>query len=342
VQDPGEVLFLSRGDVERVLTAKDCLERCFNTFKWVGEGLVTQVNPVNLYLQPRDQPEPPYGHGILQAFPAEIKPLNIGGVKWLGGYRLNRKRGLPAISAIDIINDTETAMPLAIVDGTSVTNMRTAGHAGVGAKCLARQDSSVIAIIGCGNEGRTHLKVMNELFHIEEVRVFDVVTDMQDAFCEAMYEEVSVEPKVCDSVQEAAKGADVICVVTTATEPVLMEEWVEPGCHVCACTGFRDVDHSCATRFDKWVVGWYGRDLEWIEGSEAGKIGGLRPGEFSRADIYADLATEIIPQTKPARENDRERTIMTHLGMPALDAAVAALVYEKAREQGVGTPLRVF
>ena len=77
--------------------------------------------------------------------------------------------------------------------------------------------------------------------------------------------------------KSAVGDADIVCVVTTAPEPVLMEEWLDPGAHVCAATGFRDVDKACAKSFDKWVVGWYGRDLEWIEGSEVGKLGGLQP-----------------------------------------------------------------
>jgi ornithine cyclodeaminase len=119
-------------------------------------------------------------------------------------------------------------------------------------------------------------------------------------------------------------------VVTTAPKPVLFPDWVPAGAHVCAATGFRDVDKECARAFDKWVVGWYGRDLEWIEGSEVGKIGGLQPGDLGKGDIHADLATEIMLGTRPGRERDDERTIMTHMGMPALDAAVASLVYDLA------------
>ena len=286
---------------------------------------------MNLWLSPQ---EGPYGLGVMQAFPSYIKPLKIAGNKWLGAYMQNKKRGLPVISAIDIINDTETAMPLAIVDGTSVTNMRTAGHAGVGAKYLARKDSRVIAIIGCGFEGRTHLKVMNELFNVEEVRAFDIIKEAKAQFKEEMSEELKLNIRAVDSAKEAAKGADVICMVTTAKEPVVKEEWVEPGCHVCATFGFNDLDPDCAVGFDKWVVGWYGRDLEWIEGAEAGKMGGLKVGQFTKRNIYADLATEIIPGKKAGREADEERTVMTHMGMPALDAAVAALVYEKAKEKG--------
>jgi ornithine cyclodeaminase/alanine dehydrogenase-like protein (mu-crystallin family) len=89
-------------------------------------------------------------------------------------------------------------------------------------------------------------------------------------------------------------------------------------------------------------VGWYGRDLEWIDGPEVGKIGGLKAGDLSRANVHADLATEIMASLRPARENADERTIMTHMGMPALDAAVASLVYELALASDVGTWTKVF
>jgi len=143
-------------------------------------------------------------------------------------------------------------------------------------------------------------------------------------------------------VEEAVAGADIVCVVTTALRPVLMEPWIPPGTHVCAATGFRDVDPACARTFDKWVVGWYGRDLEWITGEEVGRIGGLQVGQLGRDDIHADIATEILQRQRPGREDPAERTIMTHMGMPALDAACAALVYDLALEAGAGTWIEVF
>jgi ornithine cyclodeaminase/alanine dehydrogenase-like protein (mu-crystallin family) len=94
-----------------------------------GRRQRVQTNPVNLYVHDRSQPEPPFGHGVVQAFPAMIRPLERAAVKWLGSYRKNPLRNLPAISAIDLVTDTETGMPLALVDGTSVTNLRTAARA---------------------------------------------------------------------------------------------------------------------------------------------------------------------------------------------------------------------
>lgn len=339
---PGEILVVSREEVEALLTPAACLERCLDTFRWVGEGLVEQENPANLYVTDRSGPEPPYGHGVIQSFPAMVRPIGRAAVKWLSSFRNNPLRGLPAISALDLVTDIETGMPLALVDGTSVTNMRTGGHSAVGAKYLARADSSRAAVIGCGNEGRTHLLALDELFDLSEVYAFDIYPETLARFASEMEAKIGVPVAAASGVEEAAAEADIICVVTTARQPVLLESWVPEGAHVCAVNGFFDVEVECAAGFDKWAVGWYERDLAWIEGDEVGRLGGLAPGVLSRADIHADLASEIIPGRKPGREHDRERTMMTHMGMPALDAAVASLAYDLALEAGAGRWIKVF
>ena len=339
---PGEILVVSKEEVEALLTPAACLERCLDTFRWVGEGLVEQENPANLYVTDRSGPEPPYGHGVIQSFPAMVRPIGRAAVKWLSSFRNNPLRGLPAISALDLVTDIETGMPLALVDGTSVTNMRTGGHSAVGAKYLARADSSRVAVIGCGNEGRTHLLALDELFDLSGVSAFDIHSETLDRFVSEMEAKVGVPVAAASGVEEAAAQADIICVVTTARQPVLLESWVPEGAHVCAVNGFFDVEAECAVKFDKWAVGWYERDLAWIEGDEVGRLGGLAPGVLSRADIHADLASEIIPGRKPGREHDRERTMMTHMGMPALDAAVASLAYDLALEAGAGRWIEVF
>ena len=341
---PGEILVVSRREVEALLTPAACLQRCLDTFAWVGAGQVDQTNPVNLWVHDRTAPgpEPPFGYGVVQAFPALIRPLERAAVKWLSSWSKNPRRSLPAISALDLVTDTDTGMPLALVDGTSVTNMRTGGHAAVGAKFLARPDSSHLAIVGCGNEGRTHLWLLAELFALSHVTVFDIDEAAAGRFAEEATERLGVESSVASSVEAAVAEADIVCVVTTALRPVLMEPWIPAGAHVCAATGFRDVDVACARAFDKWVVGAYGRDLEWITGDEVGRIGGLGPGQLSGADIHADIATDIMQGHRSGREHPGERTIMTHMGMPALDAAVASLVYDLALDAGAGTWIEVF
>ncbi len=341
---PGEILVVSRREVEELLTPAATLQRVLDTFAWVGAGEVDQTNPVNLWVHDRTAPgpEPPFGYGVVQAFPAHIRPLERAALKWLSSWSRNPLRDLPAISALDLVTDTDTGMPLALVDGTSVTNMRTGGHAAVGARFLARPDSSRLAIIGCGNEGRTHLWLLAELFDVSHVALFDIHEAAAASFAAEISERLGIEATVAPTVEAAAADADITCVVTTAPRPVLMEPWVPSGAHVCAATGFRDVDAACARAFDKWVVGWYGRDLEWITGDEVGRIGGLAHGQLSGDDIHADIATEILQGRRPGRESAGERTIMTHMGMPALDAACAALVYDLALEAGAGTWIEVF
>lgn len=330
--NPGELLFLSRSDVDETVSAEDCIERVENTFRWVGDGKVEQVNPVELWLS---QPEDEYGYGNVSSYPAYIEPLGIAGNKWLGVFHRNAKRGLPTLSAVNVINDANTAMPLAIMDGQSVTAMRTAGHAAVGAKYLAREDSSVVTIVGCGDEGRTHLRVMDALFDIEQVNACDIDDSVREQFVEEMESNLGLDITGYADAREAVAGADILCMVTTADSPIVMEEWIEPGTHVAATNGFLDLDPEFTRTADKWVLGHRDRDLLWIDGDQVGITG---PEGLSREDVYADLP-EVLAGTKAGRESTDERTVMSHMGMPALDIAASHLVYQKAIETGVGTTL---
>jgi len=329
-QKPGEMRFLSRSDITSYLSAEDCIDRVEDTFQWVGKGKVEQTNPVELWLS---RPEDEYGYGNVSSYPAYIEPLGVAGNKWLGVYHRNAKRGLPTLSAVNVLNDAETAMPFAMLDGKSVTAMRTAGHAAVGAKYLARDDSSALTIIGCGDEGRTHLRVMNELFDLETINACDIDDEVRGAFIEQMEAELGLEITGYEDAREAVRGADVICTVTTADTPIVMEDWIEPGTHVAATNGFLDLDPEFAAAADKWVLGLKERDLLWVDGDQVGITG---PEGLSREDVHGDL-TEVIAGNRVGRTDEDERTVMSHMGMPALDIAVSYLAYEKAQEAGVGT-----
>ncbi|MFP8890562.1 ornithine cyclodeaminase family protein [Natrialbaceae archaeon A-CW2] len=331
---PGEMLFLSREDVNEVINAEDCVDRVEDTFRWVGEGKVEQVNPVELWLS---RPEDEYGYGNVSSYPAHIEPLDVAGNKWLGVFHRNAQRGLPTLSAVNILNDANTAMPFAMLDGQIVTALRTAGHAGVGAKYLAREDSSAVTIIGCGEEGRTHLRVMNDLFDLDTVNACDIDETARESFIEEMSLQIDAEISGFADAREAVRGADIICMVTTADSPIVMEEWIEPGTHVAATNGFLDLDPEFTHTADKWVLGLKTRDLLWIDGDQVGITG---PEGLSRDDVHGDL-TELLVGDCAGRESDDERTVMSHMGMPALDVAASHLVYEKAKEAGIGSTFRL-
>jgi ornithine cyclodeaminase/alanine dehydrogenase-like protein (mu-crystallin family) len=214
--------------------------------------------------------------------------------------------------------------------------MRTGGHAAVGAKYLARKDSEVVAIVGCGLEGRSHLLAMNEFFKLQEARLFDINKAKAKEYADEMRKQLSINYKICDSPKEATEGADIICMVTTSTEPVVLDEMIKSGCHVAGTFAFADLDPKFSKTADKWVLGSWARDSEWIESP-------IFPGgsALSKKNVYGDLS-EIAVGKKPGREKKTERTVMTHLGIGALDVAVAYHVYQLALEKGVGRILRLF
>ncbi len=327
MQKIGEVLFLSRSDVEGILTPKDALDICDKTFKWINEGGVSQIHTERLNTPSSSGPKD--GSGFI-IYPAHINPLGAVGLKWLSEYPSNIPKGLPLIMATDILNDAQTGAPMAIMDGMFITAMRTAGHSAVGAKYLAKKDSGVIAIVGCGFEGRTHLRVMNELFQIREVRVCDTVIPTRDKFCREMGELLNLDIRPFETVEEAVKGADVICEVTTSMKPTIRAEWVEAGCYIAAPNPF-GIEPGLTKKADKWVIGNWEIDLPQIE----------TDSDFSRDDIYASL-DEVAAGKKPGRETDEEITLMIHYGMGALDVSAMQIVYNMAIKKRVGTQLKLF
>jgi ornithine cyclodeaminase/alanine dehydrogenase-like protein (mu-crystallin family) len=329
--EEGKIIFLNRKEIESVLTWKDIVETCDAVFKWIGEGKVEQhhIRPIRYATEATKR-------AFALPFPAYVKPLKVIGNKWGGGSMVNRERGLPFAPGEITINDPDTLMPLAIMDGTGITALRTGGHAAIGAKYLARRDSEKIAIIGCGMEGQTHLLSLNELFKIKQTTAFDIQPEKAREYAETMGKKLNIDIKICDTAKEAVKGADIVCMCTNAMETVVMENWIESGCHVAATWGFVDLDQEFSKAADKWVLGNWERDSDWIEVPPFAWM-----KKLSREDVYADLS-EIATGKKPGRETVTERTVMSHMGMGALDVAVAFRAYELALEKGLGITLQLF
>ncbi|MWG33428.1 ornithine cyclodeaminase family protein [Halomarina oriensis] len=332
---PGELLFLSRDDIGAAASPEDCLERVEDTFRWVGDGQVEQTNPIEIWLAKRGDE---FGFGNVSSYPAYIEPLGVAGNKWLGVYQQNARRGLPTLSAVNVLSDASTAMPLALLEGQLVTGMRTACHAGVGAKYLARPESSTLAIVGCGMEGRTHLRVMDALFDLERINACDIDDETRETFVGEMNEQTDATVEGYADAESAISGADVICMVTTAESPIVMAEWIEPGTHIAATNGFQDLDPTFSAAADKWVIGVEERDRLWIDGEE---VGITAPEGLSYDDVHGEL-TDVVTGETTGRESADERTVMVHMGMPALDVAVSHLVYERAKQAGIGSSLRLF
>ena len=318
-----DALFLNKQDVDALITYEDVVEAVEAAFRSDGMGRL---------LTPSKELMPMGGRNFLFAMPGCLYDLGVAGVKWTNAYHGG---AYPTCWAhVLVLSHVEDGQPFAILDATSITNMRTAGgHAVVAARHLARKDAKVLGILGCGFQGKSAIRSFTRAMKLERVRVYSSPRSMER--CRAELEgEIDVPIEYLSSPRAMAEESDIIVSATGAAEPLLREEWIPEGCTVCAMSSFEDIDPALSARADKWVLGQMDSDREEIL---------ERPGireQVNPADVYGTLG-EIICGKKPGRESDRERIVFSHMGMGALDVAVGVRLVEKARARGVGTLLRL-
>lgn len=313
---------LSRCEIEELLGVGETLEAVEYAFKLQAQGKA--IMPPKLYL---DLPE--YG-GDFRAMPAYID--GSAGIKWVSCYPHNSRHNLPLVLATIVLCDPDTGCPLAIMDGTYITSMRTGAAGGVAVKFLARRDSSIIGMIGAGIQARTQLLAINEVLpRIEEVKVFDLDRDASQRYAEEMGTKLSIKVRPVETVEEAAE-ADVVVTTTPSTKPVVKKQHIRPGTHINAigadATGKQELEAD-VLRDAKVVVD----DIR--QASHSGEINvPLSQGLIKAEEIYGTLG-EVVAGIKKGREDGREITIFDSTGLAIQDIICAKLVYNKAKERGL-------
>ena len=224
-----EVLYLSKKDVEKVgLSMAEIIETVEDSFREKGEGRV-EVPP-----KPGIHPRP---DSFIHAMPAYIPSMNAAGIKWVSGFPENYKRNLPYITGVIILNDPETGVPICIMDAAWVTAMRTGAATAVAAKYLARRDSKVFGIIGCGVEGRSNLEAIITVFEdLEEVRAYDINKDNLDRYVSEVKEKYDIRVMPADSPRKAVEGCDIVVTATPILKnpnPVIEASWFKDGGFAC-------------------------------------------------------------------------------------------------------------
>lgn len=318
-----EILYLSSSDVEAAaLPMGRVIELLEKAFFEKGMGRV-EMPP-----KPGVHPRP---DSFIHAMPAYIPAMEAVGVKWVSGYPGNRKRGLPYISGLLVLNDPETGLPTCVMDARWVTAKRTGAASALAAKYLARKDSEVMGVLGCGVQGRSHLEAMRELFPIRKVYAYDIDPEASRRYASEMEERFGLEVVPVGSPREAVADADIVMTagpILKDPDPTIDRDWLKPG-------GF-----ACPVDFDSY---WKPEALSQIDKYATDDIQQYRyyrsVGYFKNApEPYADLG-EIVTGKKPGREAEEERTMAMNLGLALDDMAVAPEIYRKAKEMGIGTKL---
>ena len=237
----------------------------------------------------------------------------------------NAAFGLPTVQAVIAWFDGATGAPLAILDGTTVTGMRTGAASGVGTRLLARQDASVLALFGCGAQGAWQVRAVQAARPLRALRVFDRNEAAREAFGATMTQELgpAVEVVAAPSAREALAGADLVCCATTSATPVFDAAWVEPGTHVNAIGAFRldmvELPPELFARASLVAVDARAAALE-----EAGDLVAAVAGGYLSPDGYVELGT-VDPGWAKSRPADAI-TIFKSVGLAIQDLAATELI----------------
>jgi alanine dehydrogenase len=252
------------------------------------------------------------------------------GVKWVNAHPQNRARfGLPTVMGVYVLSDPESALPLAIMDATLLTALRTGAAAGVATKYLANLPLSRVGFVGAGVQARMFRDALRTL------GAFDLLAADRDPVAAEQFAAESGGRAV--SVEEAA-GCPVVCVATPSSRPVIERAWVQPGTHFNAM----GADGPGKQELDPQIL----RDARIIvDEPEQSLHGGelnvpVTQGLLSAADIAATLG-EVIVGTLPGRRAAGEITVFDSTGLAIQDVALAAALFERARERGVGRPIEL-
>lgn len=319
---PATTLVLTQSDVRELVDMAAAVPAIEAAFAAHGRG-DTQM-PVKVYL------DLPQYDGDFRAMPAYFD--GSAGVKWVNAHPNNPERhGLPSVLGMYILSDPSTALPLAVMDATLLTAVRTGAAAGVASRHLARPDSATVGFVGCGVQARTLLAAIRVVFPDVEV----VGADASESAAAAFAEEVGGRT---GSLEEAA-GCDIVCTATPVREPVVRREWIRPGTHINAmgadAHGKQELESQVCV--DARVV----LD-DWDQATESGEVNvPLDQGVLTRDAIHAALG-EVVAGRAGGRQSDDEITLFDSTGLAVQDVALARLVHERASERGVGREVAFF
>ncbi len=318
-----ETLLLTQGDLRRILSLEDAIRAVERAFAAHGRGEV--VMPAKVYL------ELSHHEGDFRAMPAYLD--GAAGVKWVNSHPHNpATHRLPTVMGLFVLSDPATALPLAVMDASLLTAVRTGAASVVATKHLARRGARSLGVIGCGVQARWALLAHRVLFgEAMDVLAADISRQAAERFA-AEHGGRAV------SLQEAA-AADVIVVATPSRSPVVRDAWVRDGAHVNAlgadAPGKQEIDPALLRRARLYVDDRH-------QAFESGEVNvPLRTGALQEGQVLGTLGAVVAGRAE-GRRSEGEVTLFDSTGLAVQDVAVARAFYDAARDAGVGSRIDFF
>ena len=308
------ILMLNETEVQRLLDLDALLDALSEGFRALSEGLVDAPKRNGVSVP---------NTGFLLAMPAYQHSREVT-VKLVSVFHDNKRLGIPSHQAIICLFDPQTGTPLSFMDGTYITALRTAGAAALSTRLLARTDTSVLAIVGAGVQGRAHLTMLPRVRRFSEIRI----ASRHFAHAELLAATDS-RARAVGTAEEAMRGADVVCLCTNAGEPVISLDWLAPGMHVTS-VGYAPPGGE----LDPRVIEQGRLFVETRLAFEpppvgCGELAGLDPS------VGTELG-EVLLGRHSGRQSKEEITIYKAMGHACEDMAAASLVYHRAQQDGAG------
>jgi ornithine cyclodeaminase len=325
--------YLNGPDVERLRLDDD------EVLSAVETGLAAQGRGETV-IEPRTHliPDPKRFRGHFNVLRGYVAPLHVAGVKIVGDYVDNWQRGLRSEMALLNLFDPETGMPVALIDASDITDMRTGAVTALAGKYLARKDSRILGHIGARGTSYWNVRLLARLFSFDEIRVHSRRKESRDAFARQLEADLGRPIIVTDDWESCIRGADIVVEASRLDkpQPLLKTSWIKKGALVVPYGTVSAIEDDLTDIMDKMVVDDWGQ-------CTVGPFGSLRrhvdSGKLSPATLHAELG-QIVAGLKPGREREDETILVWHRGLSLSDIALGHAMLEKAKRLGIGQLLR--
>jgi ornithine cyclodeaminase len=313
--------YLSKEEVATLLPMDECIAVMKDAFSNLADGKCLQPLRSLMWLPDRK--------GLLGMMPGYAAGPGVMGIKVITVFHGNRELGLPSHQGTVTLFDAANGKPLLIADAMEITSIRTAAASALATSLLAREDSTKLAIIGTGEQAERHIEAISLVKNISEVFLWGRNEEKADKLARKLSARYKFTFSVMKSVAETVQNADIICTVTSSSQPVLMGDWLQHGTHinaVGACTpNVRELDTK-AVQMSVLFTDSYESLF-----SEAGDF--LIPKKENAIDnnhVRAELS-ELVSGSKKGRTDKDEITIFKSLGIAAEDIFSASHIYNKIK-----------
>lgn len=329
-----KTLILTGKQVRALLDMEEVLGAVEEAFRYKGLGKV-QMPPKSYLFYAKHK-------GDLRTMPSYVEDLDVSAVKIVTVHPDNAKYGLKTVMGTLLLVEPSTGEPLAFMDATHITAMRTGAAGAVAAKYLACPYTKVVGVIGAGSQARTQILGLTTLYGgLDEVRIYDLYGDKATQMAAEVKEEYKWqigEVRAVGTPRECVSQADIVVTATPSRTPIVKYEWVSAGTHFncigADAPGKQEMDPRILKRA-RLVID------DWEQASHSGEINvPLNSGELSQKDVDAEIG-EIVAGLKPGREDDEQVTVFCSTGLALQDCLTAKLVYDAAVRQGVGVVMNI-